>query len=195
MTIAEEIAAAAGNLTVLNTRIAASWVPDSGIRSTTDILWSCIVTLTSCIYTAIHLNVPPAHEGRWDLIWRKTKWVGMALFAPELVLFCAYHQFSEARNLVRELNKIRGARGRDDMRLLKSRKFFKKNIGVRKGKNEDRDIRTASVELGQVFISSEQAYNTVLHCCFRAAYRHHHHRAFHYNMGFSSSWEAWLLEK
>jgi hypothetical protein len=31
----------------------------------------------------------------------------MALFAPELVLFTAYSQFQEARDLVKELNRLR----------------------------------------------------------------------------------------
>ena len=31
----------------------------------------------------------------------------MALFAPEVVIYCAYVQFSEARNFIRELNDIR----------------------------------------------------------------------------------------
>jgi hypothetical protein len=35
------------------------------------------------------------------------KWVGMALFAPELVLYTAYSQYSEARDLVKELNRLR----------------------------------------------------------------------------------------
>jgi hypothetical protein len=33
--------------------------------------------------------------------------VGMALFGPELVLFTAYSQYQEARDLVKELNRLR----------------------------------------------------------------------------------------
>lgn len=108
-TIGEELSAAAGNLTALKTNIAPSWVEGPRFRSTSDILWSCIVTLIACIYTAIHLNIPPAHEGKWHFFWHKAKWVCLALFAPELVLFCAYRQFSEARRLVKGLNELRGA--------------------------------------------------------------------------------------
>lgn len=108
-TVEEELSAAAGNLTALKSAIVSSWVLGPQFRGTSDILWSCIVTLIACIYTAIHLNVPPAHEGNGRFIWRKAKWAGLALFAPELVLFCAYRQFSEARKLVRELNELRGA--------------------------------------------------------------------------------------
>ena len=112
LNVGEELSKAAGNLTALKTEIVSSWVVGPQFRGTSDILWSCIVTLTACIYTAIHLNVPPARKGNWHFIWRKTKWVCLALFAPELVLYCAYRQFSEARKLVKELNDLReGTRG------------------------------------------------------------------------------------
>jgi len=111
LNVQDDIFAAAGNLTALNTKTATQWVSDSGIRGTSDILWSCIITLIACIYSAIHLNVPPAHERRWQLIWRKLKWVGMALFAPEVVLYCALFQFWEAYSLKSNLNSIRRAQG------------------------------------------------------------------------------------
>lgn len=102
------VSAAAGNRTILQTQISPPWVSSSGIRGTSDILWSCLVTLTACVYTAIHLNIPPAHEGKRQFFWRKSKWVALALFAPEIVLYCALTQLLEARKLVKELNKLAG---------------------------------------------------------------------------------------
>ena len=111
LSIEGDITAIAGNLTTLNTQIAPSWVSSSSVRGTSDILWSCIVTLTACVYTAIHLNVPPAHVGKWQAILWKMKWVALVLFAPEIVLYCASEQFWQARNLVKQLNKIRKSGG------------------------------------------------------------------------------------
>ena len=102
-----EIASASGNLTALRHEIAPCWVSSLNFRSTSDILWSCIVTLVACVYTAVHLNVPPIHETKWQFVWRKARWVAMALFAPEIVLYTAYSQYVEARDLVKELNRIR----------------------------------------------------------------------------------------
>ena len=104
------LSAAAGNRTILQTQISPPWVSSSGIRGTSDILWSCLLTLTACVYTAIHLNIPPAHEGKRQFLWRKSKWVALTLFAPEIVLYCALTQFLEARKLVKELNKLAGER-------------------------------------------------------------------------------------
>lgn len=100
------ISAAAGNRTTLNTQISPAWVSSSAVRGTSDILWSCILTLTACIYTAIHLNIPPGHGGKWQFLWRKSKWVAIALFAPEIVLYCALAQFLEARKFIKELNRL-----------------------------------------------------------------------------------------
>lgn len=100
------LSAAGGNRTALNNQISPAWVSNSGVRSTSDILWSCIVTLTACIYTAIHLNVPPSHEGNWQFLWRKTKWVALALFAPEVVLYCALIQRLQARKFIKEMNEL-----------------------------------------------------------------------------------------
>ena len=102
------LSAANGNHTILNTRISPSWVSNAGVRGTSDILWSCILTLAACVYTAIHLNVPPKDVGRWKFLWRKSKWVALALFAPEIVLYCAFTQLREAWKLIKERTGLRG---------------------------------------------------------------------------------------
>lgn len=100
------LSAAKGNRTTLHTEISPPWVSSSNTRGTSDILWSCIVTLTACVYSALHLNIPPANEGKLKFYWRKLKWVAIALFAPEIVLYCALTQFLKARELVKVLNKL-----------------------------------------------------------------------------------------
>ena len=105
--VASQLSAAGGNLTILKTEFAPAWVSAANYRGTADILWSCLLTLAACIYNAIHLNVPPDHESRLQFFWRKIRWVAMALFGPEIVLYTAYAQYSEARELVKTLNKLR----------------------------------------------------------------------------------------
>ena len=100
------LSAAEGNRTTLHTEVSPPWVSSSKTRGTSDILWSCLITLTACVYTALHLNVPPANEGKLRFYLRKSKWVAIALFAPEIVLYCALTQFLEAWKLVKELNKV-----------------------------------------------------------------------------------------
>ncbi|KAG7287163.1 hypothetical protein NEMBOFW57_006668 [Staphylotrichum longicolle] len=69
------------------------------------ILQTCVLTLFACIYTALHLNVPAKTDFLSTLI-TKTKWVLMALFAPEIVLYMAADQLVQALRLKRELKTL-----------------------------------------------------------------------------------------
>ena len=108
------LSAAEGNRTTLRTEFSPLWVSSSKTRGTSDILWSCLITLTACVYNALHLNIPPKNEGKIGFYWRKSKWVATALFAPEIVLYCALTQFLEARKLVKELNELWATRQTPD---------------------------------------------------------------------------------
>lgn len=93
------------NLTALQTIRAPGFVSSPEVRGTTDIVFSCVVTLIACIYTALHLNVPMQSGLLYNLIL-KGKWVFIGLLAPELVLYLAISQFLQARSLVKELNAL-----------------------------------------------------------------------------------------
>ncbi|KAF8242583.1 hypothetical protein K440DRAFT_527539, partial [Wilcoxina mikolae CBS 423.85] len=73
-------------------------------RGTFQILYSCTFTLALCVYTAIHLNVLPRHEGNLIYYRRKTKWVLIALIAPEVVLYTAACQWRLARKFCKQYN-------------------------------------------------------------------------------------------
>ncbi|RYP75180.1 hypothetical protein DL771_002505 [Monosporascus sp. 5C6A] len=94
------------NLTALNTEFAPSWVVEPGGRGTWSLLYSCVFTLALCVYSAIHLNVPPPGD-RFHYYRRKTVWVLIAIFAPEVVLFTAWSQWLSATTLCRKLNEGR----------------------------------------------------------------------------------------
>lgn len=53
-----------------------------------------------------HINVPPPKESERQFYLRKTKWVFVAIFAPEIVLWSAYQQWDNARRLKRQLQKL-----------------------------------------------------------------------------------------
>jgi len=89
----------------LRTVIAPSWVNSPRMRGTSNILWSCTVTLIACVYTALHLNVPSA-RGPWATLVKKAQWVAGSLLAPELVLTMAVGQFRDAWELRKRLSKI-----------------------------------------------------------------------------------------
>lgn len=92
------------NKTTLNTEIAPSWVPEPEGRGTWKLLYSCVFTLILCVWTAIHLNIPPAGE-TWLQHWkRKLKWVLIGIFVPEIVVCEAWVQWRYAKRFCKELN-------------------------------------------------------------------------------------------
>jgi hypothetical protein len=92
------------NTTALNHDIVTSWVSSPNQRGTCDILYSCVVTITLCIFTVLHLNIPAYREKHWKQYRRKFKWMFIAIIVPEFVLFMAYTQFQGARQVRDSLN-------------------------------------------------------------------------------------------
>ena len=75
-------------------------------RGTFGILKSCVITLVLCVYTALHLNIPPANSSKASLIWRKTKWILVGLFAPEVVVYAAWAQRQRVKTLSKDVASI-----------------------------------------------------------------------------------------
>ncbi|KAF4970712.1 hypothetical protein FSARC_2343 [Fusarium sarcochroum] len=90
----------------LQTLIAPAWVDTPNIRSTMDILQSCLLTLFACIYTALHLDVPT--KTAWHrVLLSKVGWVVITLFSPEISLYMAADQLQQAWKLKSNLRAIR----------------------------------------------------------------------------------------
>ena len=87
----------------------AQWhpVPNNG-RGTWTILSTCIITLSLCVYTALHLNIPSHKSGIVSIIGMKIKYVLFGLLAPELIVFNAWRQRTVAASIVAQLRRERG---------------------------------------------------------------------------------------
>jgi hypothetical protein len=89
------------------------WQPEPATRGTFGILLSCLITISLCIWTAVHLNVPE-HNGEFRQLFRKGKWLFIGLLALELVLFTAWHQKIRAGEMAKmvtmNLRKVRRER-------------------------------------------------------------------------------------
>ncbi|RSM09198.1 hypothetical protein CEP52_004258 [Fusarium oligoseptatum] len=96
----------------------ATWEPEPTQRGTFSILSICLITLSLCVWTAVHLNIPSREERsqneppgassekwsrkrfRWAAqTFRKAGWMILGILAPELVLFTALQQFWDATAL------------------------------------------------------------------------------------------------
>ena len=84
------------------------FVLSSNIRSTMDIIWSCMSIIVLSTWSVLHLTVPPDIKPRFRsewmrkqtyLLWRKLAWMGIMLAFPEyLVSICTTNLFSSLVN-------------------------------------------------------------------------------------------------
>ena len=85
------------------------WVKEPDERGTFTILSSCLLTLTLCVYTAVHLNVRPKENGETQSWLEMSKWVVFGILAPELLVFIAWRQYASAMNLDRSVRNMKDA--------------------------------------------------------------------------------------
>ncbi|RDL35312.1 uncharacterized protein BP5553_07243 [Venustampulla echinocandica] len=86
----------------------AQWVPEPNRRGTWDLVQSCVLTLGLCIYSAFHLNVFHRECKWWIRFLVQTKWLVVALLAPEFIVFNAWAQRRQAVRIAKMLRKRSG---------------------------------------------------------------------------------------
>lgn len=100
--------AAAQSSSLQDNTIINGWVPDpSSGRGTFSIISSCVLTLSLCVYTALHLNIKARAESIAESLLLKIKWVLIGTLAPEILLFVAWRQWVSARSLTKAVNLLK----------------------------------------------------------------------------------------
>ncbi|KAL9600255.1 MAG: hypothetical protein Q9219_003299 [cf. Caloplaca sp. 3 TL-2023] len=79
------------------------FVGDTNQRGTYSLVISCLLTLVLCVWSALHLNVPHPDDTIWYRFWVNARWILTGVYAPELVVFTAWRQWSSARILGRKV--------------------------------------------------------------------------------------------
>ncbi|KAI0059830.1 hypothetical protein BV25DRAFT_1993324 [Artomyces pyxidatus] len=84
-------------------------------RTQYTIVWSSLLTIFACVWTAIHRNVPAPKEAGGSRrrrivgkVWEATKIVVVTILVPEWVLSWAVRQFLTARHVREKLERARG---------------------------------------------------------------------------------------
>jgi hypothetical protein len=80
------------------------WHPEPQFRGTFSILSSCLITMSLCIWTSLHLNVPE-HRKEHLQKYRKLGWMVLGLLAPELVVWNAWEQRKQVKRLSAVMRK------------------------------------------------------------------------------------------
>jgi hypothetical protein len=86
-----------------NSTITAGWVSSPNERGTFSLITSCLLTLGLCVWSAMHINIPPYGESSIQYWIRNGKWALVGFLGPELVVFAAWRQYNSAKALLVEL--------------------------------------------------------------------------------------------
>jgi hypothetical protein len=79
------------------------WQSEPATRGTFDILSTCLITLTLCVWSSIHLNLPRNERGRQQTFWHRFRWLIYGLLAPEFLVLMAWTQRQAARAIHEEV--------------------------------------------------------------------------------------------
>ena len=75
------------------------YVGDPNGRGTISLIISCVLTLILCVWSALHLNVPSNSQTALVSLVAQIRWIITGVYAPELVVFTAWRQWSSAKLL------------------------------------------------------------------------------------------------
>ncbi|KIM71355.1 hypothetical protein PILCRDRAFT_82877 [Piloderma croceum F 1598] len=71
-------------------------------RTLLNIIWSCVVTIFSCTWVAVHPNIPGPHDGWFTIAFRRLALMGLAIIAPEAIILWSIRQWIVAGTLAGE---------------------------------------------------------------------------------------------
>jgi len=77
----------------------------SNRRSTLDIVWDCVSTISICVYTAVHKTIPEHPRSRFRSILDKAAWVLLGISSPEYILGKAGQEYYKAVIITREMQQ------------------------------------------------------------------------------------------
>lgn len=77
-------------------------------RGTIGILTSCICTLIICLWTCLHLHIPPPSVTYLGAIARKLRWMIIGAIAPELMAATALGQYLCVKDQIHRINSLAG---------------------------------------------------------------------------------------
>ena len=75
------------------------YIGDPNGRGTLSLIISCVLTLILCVWSALHLNIPSSSQTVLTSLGIQFRWIVTGVYAPELVVFTAWRQWSSAKLL------------------------------------------------------------------------------------------------
>jgi hypothetical protein len=83
-----------------------AWHSEPNTRGTWTIISNCLVTLTLCVYSAAHPNVPAPGSTYMGRLYSRAKWVVSGILVPEILVYEAWKQWKAARLVTRRIKEL-----------------------------------------------------------------------------------------
>ncbi|RFU24880.1 hypothetical protein B7463_g11462, partial [Scytalidium lignicola] len=80
------------------------WTPSPNGRGSIDIIWSCVVTMFLCSWSALCLQLPSRTDSQFDILWRRSWLTALCALGPEFTFQLALGQWCSARQSVRDFH-------------------------------------------------------------------------------------------
>lgn len=84
------------------------WKSEPEFRGTFGILSTCLSTLIICVWSAVHVDIPPQQNTVRGVL-RRLGWLLAGLLAPDLLLFNAFSQWYHASRLHIDVSELLGS--------------------------------------------------------------------------------------
>jgi hypothetical protein len=81
------------------------WMAEPATRGTFTLLSTCIITLSLCVWSSVHLNLPGNDQDYWLKFLRRLTWITSVLIAPEYLILTAWSQRQMAKKIFREVGE------------------------------------------------------------------------------------------
>jgi hypothetical protein len=78
------------------------WVAEPNFRGTFGIFSLCFSTLLISVWSAVHMDIPTHRPSMYRSFVNSVLWMAAALFCPELLLFIAFNQRSNAMIVLKQ---------------------------------------------------------------------------------------------
>ncbi|KAI1741359.1 hypothetical protein F4680DRAFT_416581 [Xylaria scruposa] len=98
------------------------WQTGPTERGTLTLVYGCLITIFTCTWTVLHLNVPGVNDRWWEIAMRKTKWMIITILLPEFIFAKAV---CDLRLALKNLHEFGVALKRDNLKWTVSCKNIK----------------------------------------------------------------------
>ena len=79
------------------------WISEPSGRGTASLLYTCLITIFLCVWSAMHVPVPARHTSWMENFFYKVGLTTLAFIAPEAIFLGAFNSYFWVREALDEL--------------------------------------------------------------------------------------------